>query len=374
MIKINLLKHSSSKRRARRAPVARIVAAGIAVVCVAAVLTVGTGLVRSYLQQLHVQGQAPAAVALTPAPKPEVPAPAAAAQTQAPKPEMQTPSAAVPAPKTEEPTPTVQAPKPAAKAPAETAAVATAPEENGYTPSTHAQSKMVEDVVNDSEKPGGAKKGTSDLIDLTYGEMSHGEKINYEVAFAKRIVQILARAVPDGIGFSALSIDNFTTVSAAGLGPNRDQVSGLFSALRREHLELLGPPRSYIRSSGSNGYIFLFTCEASFGVNQAEPFLTTDHLEPRENLTTVLRTFAKDATSNGLYLPNGPMRLASEKAGEYRRFTYHITGSGTYRNFVKFVLQVNAEHLPCAFSKVRLKARSDAKLDLAADVVFTMRE
>jgi hypothetical protein len=88
----------------------------------------------------------------------------------------------------------------------------------------------------------------------------------------------------------------------------------------------------------------------------------------------VLRTFANDATRDGLYLRDAPLRIAGEKAGQYRRFTYHISGRGTYRNFVKFVLQVSSEHLPCAFSTVRLKARSDGKLDLAADVVFTFRE
>lgn len=245
--------------------------------------------------------------------------------------------------------------------------------ESKFEPSTHVTSKIVEDVVGEIDVQD-SKTKSSEFIGLQYREMSRGEKINYEVLFAKNALQILTSIVPDGIGFTSLSIDTFTALSAAGLGPNRDLVGSLFAALRRERLDLLGPPRSYINQSGGRGYRFFFTCAPSFGMNDAEPYQATDRIEPRENLPALKKNFAGIAKRNGIVVRGGLKPKSIERWGEFLRFGYHVSGRSSYRDFVKFVLDIYRSRLTCAFATIRLAARGDAAIDIEADVIFTLRE
>jgi outer membrane biosynthesis protein TonB len=396
MIRINLLKHAVAKRSSRPFPVVGVVIAGIAVVCVVALIVSGIGLAKIYLRKSDAKKEQPVAVA-KPVPstaKPPVTEPANPVAAPETKPTMKEPPSqpvavvkeAPPAKPVEKPAP----PKPASIAPAPKVVTAPAPKpappvvvapptpapvEKGYLPSADRRPGTVEEVAEAVGKSGTRQKSGDQLVALAYGEMSRGEKVNYEYWFTKNIFQLLARAVPDGIGFTTLSVDGFTTISAVGFGSNREQVVGLFSALRGERLQLSGQPKSNIRPSVPKGYGFSFTGETSFGAaNPGDQYILTDHLEPRENLQGIIRSFVKETTRSGVILQDAPLRVGSEKTGDYRRFTYHITGRSTYRNFVKFVLQLNAGHIPCAFSRIRLNARGDAHVDIAADVVFTTRE
>lgn len=243
----------------------------------------------------------------------------------------------------------------------------------GYEPSTPVQQKMVEEVVSDVS-PAADKGPTSVLAKLSYGEMSRGEQINYEYSFATNVLQILTRAVPDGIGFSSFAIDSFQVVSAKGFAPNRELVTALFRNLRRENFELSMPPRSSIRPAGNQGFRFTFACEVPLGSNPAEPWLLTDHLESRRQLGSYVRTFARTASRNGVILSHGLTHVKTQKAGAWRRSVYHLTGRGSYRNFVKFVFQLHQDRVPCAFSTVNLRARSGGTVEISADVVFTTRD
>jgi hypothetical protein len=242
-----------------------------------------------------------------------------------------------------------------------------------FEPSTHVQQTMVEDVVSDVSTA--ADKGArSVLAGLSYAEMSRGEQINYEYTFAKNVLQILTKAVPEGIGFSTFSIDSFQTVSAIGYAPNRDLATSLFTNLRREKFEVSNPPNSYIRPSGRQGFRVSFTCDVPLGSNPADPWLLTDHLESRGQLGAGVKEFTKVASRSGVILSHGLTHIKTSKTGAWRRSVYHLSGKGSYRNFVGFVLQVNQNRIPCAFSTIHLIARSSGSVEISADVVFTTRE
>jgi hypothetical protein len=265
----------------------------------------------------------------------------------------------------------------AAEKPAKTATPLGKPSETPVTtefePSTHVQQKMVEEVVSDA--PATADKGAASVLaSLTYHEMSRGEQINYELTFTKNILQILTRAVPEGIGFSTFSIDSFQTVSAKGFAPTREQVTSLFGNLRQEKFELSNPPHSSIRSTGNKGYQFTFTCEVPLGSNPMDPWLLTDHLESRLQLGPFVKTFVRLASQNGVALAHGLTHIKTYKTGSWRRSVYHLSGKGSYRNFVRFVMQLHQNRIPCSFSAIYLRARSNGSVDISADVVLTTRE
>ena len=192
-------------------------------------------------------------------------------------------------------------------------------------------------------------------------------------SFAKNVLQILTRAVPEGIGFSTLSIDSFQKVSAHGIAQGREQVTSLFTNLRREKFEISTPPRSTIRRGGGKGFRFSFSCEVPLGTNPAESWLLTDHLESRQQLGAYIKTFSRLASRNGVVLSHGLTHIKSYKTGPWRRSVYHLSGKGSYRNFVKFVLDGQQTRLPCAFSMIMLRARTGGSVDISADVVFTTR-
>ncbi|MCU0609935.1 MAG: hypothetical protein MUF22_09240, partial [Chitinispirillaceae bacterium] len=206
---------------------------------------------------------------------------------------------------------------------------------------------------------------------LAYSDLSTSEKINYETVFAKNILQYLADAVPESVGFTSLVIDSFSIIKATGAAPSREVVTRLFNALRSDRLELRGAPYSSIRPNGNRGFTFVFCCDASFGVNPAEPYQTADHLEPHENLPAMLDRFKRLAADNKIVLKKGLQEVSIEASSGFRRHHYTLSAGGTYRNVVKFVLQADKAHLPCAFRTLRLKARSRAVVDIDANLIFT---
>ncbi len=109
-------------------------------------------------------------------------------------------------------------------------------------PSTFAKSGMLEDVVKEVSDVG-QKISADGILRLPYNELSFTEKIDYEVLFAKEIVELLGKAVPAGIGLRELDADNFQTVYAVGLAPSRELVESVFSTLKANDVTLL-PRRS----------------------------------------------------------------------------------------------------------------------------------
>jgi hypothetical protein len=206
----------------------------------------------------------------------------------------------------------------------------------------------------------------------SYGTLTGTEKINYEIAFTKKALQKLVGILPGESGFSSLSLDSFSTVSAAGGGLTREVVSTLFGNLRRSPMQLLPPPSSYIDGDGPERYRFMFVGKLFFVVNPADSLQAVSRFVPQKKLPALLTTFSKLARRDGMYLQHGLSRRAARKSDGYLQFVYHLACRGTYRHFVAFVLDVEAAHMPCAFAAVQIKARSGAVVDIGADVIFTM--
>jgi hypothetical protein len=264
---------------------------------------------------------------------------------------------------TKEPARTAEETSPAAGVPGDSS-------KNDFSPSTHASDEVIEEVVHDRSGKNGA-----DLPALSYNEMSQGEKINYEIAFTKKIFGLLTRVVPEGIEFSSLTIDSFTVIKAIGIGSNRELVGNLFRSLRNEKiLHLRDRPISSIRPLGGKGYRFDFSCEASFGVDTSQEYLATSNLKPHESFNGMLKAFSSLVSRDGITLEAGLDRIATEKTSRFRRYTYHMSGGGTYLGFVKLVLDLQQKRLPCSFNRIQLKARSNMKVAINADVVFTLQD
>jgi hypothetical protein len=242
-----------------------------------------------------------------------------------------------------------------------------------FTPSTHKKSDIVEDVVREisDERAAGVKKRSPDM---RYEELSFLEKVNYEALFAKTVFEILSRAIPQGIGLRTLEIDNFQTVYAVGLGASREMVSSTFLALKSEKLELLPKPLSYITANAQDGYRFVVTCKTLFGLDFADPFQASDHLARRDDLPMLTKKIMTIAEGAGVKFTGTPATADGEKIGSFRRFSYRYRGTSTYNDFVKFLLDVYTNQLPCAFKKIDLKAQSGNAVDVEVQIIFTVSD
>jgi len=242
-----------------------------------------------------------------------------------------------------------------------------------FKPSTHVKPNMVEDVVGET----GVEQNrsiASGFLDLAYEDMSSGEKINYEVLYAKYVTELLARAVPNGIGLKELDMDNFQSIYAVGLGPSRTEVSTMFSSFKQERVELLAPPYSYIKSNGSRGFRFIVTCKTRFGLDLTDPFQAIDFIISRDDVPMLIKKVATYAGQDGIVLKGDPVQISGEKTSSYRRIVFHMTGSCSYKDFVKFVIHLYKDRIPCAFKKLTLKAYNGNSVEMSADCIFTARD
>jgi hypothetical protein len=239
-------------------------------------------------------------------------------------------------------------------------------------PSTYSQQQIVEDVVKEVSDAN-QKLTKTGTLSLPYGELSFAEKVNYEILFAKNIAELLGRAVPGGIGLRSLEADNFQTLYAVGLGPNRDLIQSMVATLKNERVEILPPPYSFIKPNDGKSFKFAFSCKPEFGLNLADPTIDAA-FPPKEDLTSVVASFERDAKENGIAITARPKQVASEKVGGLYRNYYQWTGNGTYKNFVKLVMHLYQTNAKCAFKRISLVALSGANLKIESQILLTTRE
>lgn len=247
-------------------------------------------------------------------------------------------------------------------------------EKSPFKPSTYAsKASIVEEVVREvsAERSDSSRQRS---LDIPYNELSFLEKVNYEVLFAKNVLSMFNNAVPTGIGLKSLEIDNFQTLYAVGLGTTRELISATFIALKSEKVELLPQPFSYITSNDGDGYRFVVTCKINTGLDLADPFQASDYLPSRDDLPIITKKIMQLGEKDSVFFTGTPLQTDAEKVGMYRRFHYTYTGSTTYQHFVKYLVHLHAEKIPCAFKKIELKARSGATVDINASVLFTVKE
>jgi hypothetical protein len=239
-------------------------------------------------------------------------------------------------------------------------------------PSTYSQQYIVEDVVKEVSDAN-QKLTKSGMLSLSYSELSFAEKVNYEILFAKNIAELLSRAVPGGIGLRSLEADNFQTLYAVGLGPTKDLIQSMVSELKNERVEILPPPYSFIKPNDRKSFKFAFSCKVEFGLNLADPVIDAP-FAPKADLPLQLAAFEQFAKENGIAFTARPKQVSSEKVGGYYRNYYQWAGNGTYKNFVKLIMQLYRTNTKCAFKRISLVALSGANLKIESQILLTTRE
>jgi hypothetical protein len=188
------------------------------------------------------------------------------------------------------------------------------------------------------------------------------------------VFQLLSRAIPSGIGLKLLEVENFLTVYATGIGPTKDLISSTFNALKKENLEILPQPHSYITANGSKGYKFVVTCKTDFGIDHSENFQPWEHIGTRDDIPFLLKKITDISVANKVRLKGKPSQISAEDVGLYRRYVYSFKGKSDYKNFVSFVLELYKEKIPCAFKRVALKAGDGAVIDIDLEILLTLKE
>lgn len=229
---------------------------------------------------------------------------------------------------------------------------------------------MIEEVVREI----GERHNEPARLNIPYPEMTFLEKVNYEVLFARQVFLLLSKAIPSGIGLKMLEVDNFLTVYAAGVGDSRELISSTFTALKNEKLEILSKPHSYITANGSKGYKFVVTCKADFGVDHGDSFQAWEHIGTRESVPFIIKKISEIGVANNISFKGKPVQTSAEDVGLYRRYIYSFKGKGEYKSFVSLILGLYTERVPCAFKKVTLNAGNGTDVDIAIDILLTLKE
>jgi hypothetical protein len=239
-------------------------------------------------------------------------------------------------------------------------------------PSTYARDYVVEDVVKEVSDTR-RKLSSEGILNLPYNELSFSEKINYEVLFAKNVIELLGKAVPAGIGFRSLETDNFQTIYAVGVAPSRELVETVFAALKDANVELLPKPLTLISPNGKAGYKFAVTGKAEFGLNLRDSIMDAPELS-NGDLPKVVRAFERTAREQSITLTKGLSRVSAEKVGAYYRHVYQWSGTGSYKNFVKLIVRLYQTRQFCAFKHIAVNASSGSTVTIDSQVLVTTRE
>lgn len=234
----------------------------------------------------------------------------------------------------------------------------------------HSGPNMIEEVV----KEVGEEHKEQRKLNIPYAEMTFLEKVNYEVTFARSVFQLLSRAIPSGIGLKLLEIENFMTVYATGIGQTKDLISTTFNALKKENLEILPQPHSYITANGNKGFKFVVTCKTDFGIDHSDTFQPWEHIGTRDDIPFLLKKINDISVTNNVRFKGKPAQVSAEDVGLYRRYVYNFKGKSEYKNFVSFVLGLYNEKIPCAFKRVALKAGDGAVIDIDIEILLTLKE
>lgn len=224
---------------------------------------------------------------------------------------------------------------------------------------------MLTEVVREvREEGGGAAAGPS------YNDLSFDERIAYEFLFAKNVLELMDRAVPAGVGIRTLEADNFQTVYAVGLAPSRALVEGLFASLKAGKVSLLPRPLTQIAPNGGDSYRFAVTGRVKFAPDPAAGV----SLPLNGDLPRALQAFEKAARENSISIVKKPSKASTEKVGGCCRYLYQWSGTGTYRNFARFVDYLCQTRQAFAFKRISLTAASGPHVAIESQVIVTTRE
>lgn len=228
----------------------------------------------------------------------------------------------------------------------------------------------VEDIVRDlDEKTDKLKR--SGYLNLPYEQLSFIEKINYEIHFAKNIIEVLAQTVKPGVDFRTIEAKEFKTLWGQGLSNSRDDITYLLTSLRDKNITLRPKPHTHIVRK-RDYYQFTLSSVCAFGLDLGAPFLVarSDIIED-EDISFVIKNIVAIANETSVNFTSGPKQYDKHAAGNYKRYRYTFTAVSSYNNFVLFVGTLYNRHIQCAFERFRLTAKTDTTLKIDADIIFT---
>jgi len=238
-------------------------------------------------------------------------------------------------------------------------------------PSTLVRTNMAEDVVQEIDA---STARPVNKLETPYSEMAAGEKVNYEVLFARNVFNVITRCTPPGIRLRSLEVENFQTVQVSGAGLSRLMVQEMFTAYRGERGELMPKPHSFIKDDAGGKFSFTVTYRPRFGMDVGDPFQALDRIGFKESLTDHLRSVTRLAGANGFKITEAPEQASAERAGNYRHVVYRAAGTSSYKDFNKFVLALYDEKIPCAIKKVSMTPVVDEVVRVNVEFLFTVKE
>jgi hypothetical protein len=194
------------------------------------------------------------------------------------------------------------------------------------------------------------------------------ERAAYEIAFADRVFSILAAVIPDDIAFTSISLDSFARLSMVGQSPNRESVGRLFEGLPQDIFQLDPPPRSFIGSADSAGYRFQIESSVAYS-----KYPSADTVG-QEKVPLEVAEFSGLLKANSITISKELSRLSAENTGEYRRFRYSFSGSGTLPDVIAFVRAAHEARVHCSFRRLHLLAAGKGKMSIDADFDFITRQ
>jgi hypothetical protein len=231
---------------------------------------------------------------------------------------------------------------------------------------------VVEDVVHEIHESRDVQEKEG-VLRLAYNELSIAEKINYELLFAKNVIDLLARTAPAAVGLKTLESRQFQNVYGAGVSPSQALITDFFNALReQEKAELLPKPHTNIARRG-NGYHFVFTLQKDFGLDLKSPSvnLGLGQLPARRDLDAAVARFSRIAAEHSITVILPPQQTSAETFEQFRRFRYRFKGVASYQNFSQFVQALQDALLPCAFESFKLDAQARNTVNIEAQLLFT---
>lgn len=239
-----------------------------------------------------------------------------------------------------------------------------------YRPSSFVNFLGIEDIVPDRSMATD-KLQTRGILNLPYNQLSFIEQVNYEMYFAKNVLELLGKTALSGVEFKNLALQSFNTFSGVGLSSSRERVKQTFSNLRKENVTILPKPFSYIDSTGS-GYRFIIACKVDFGLDFEAPFLLgADDIMAVSEIKPTLKNITETAEYDSVRLLTDLNQTQNTLLGKYRRFSYTFSAAGSYAHLTNFIMNLNRRRIPVAFESLRIKAVKQNELKIDAEIVLT---
>jgi hypothetical protein len=134
-------------------------------------------------------------------------------------------------------------------------------------------------------------------------------------------------------------------------------------------VSLLPRPLTQIAANGGDGYRFAVTGKVKFATDPAAGV----SLPVNSDLPRALQSFEKAAKENSISLATKPSKALVEKVGGCYRHLYQWSGTGSYKNFVRFIDQLYQTRQAFAFKRISLTAASGANVAIEVQVIITTR-